>query len=259
MALRGWLRDARPVPVALILQALAAFVAFGGAQLMAEGGDPAVPRLYVLLAQGGMAALASHLVGLRWWWLPIQFLLPPAVLLANELGLPSWLYLALFVILALIFWNSVRDRVPLYLSNRATAAAVVGLLPPESGIRVIDLGGGFGGLAAGLARARPDAVVVGVESAPLPFALGWLYHRIAGPANLEIRYSDFWRIDLGQWDVVYCFLSPAPMARLYGKVTSELPAGGLFISNSFAVPTAAADRVVMVDDRRQTRLLVWSI
>jgi hypothetical protein len=258
-SLRQRLSNARPFPVAVILQVVAGVIAFGGAHLMAQGLGLAVPRLAVLLAQGGMAALASHLVGLGWWWLPIQLLLPPAVLLVGDLGLPSWLPLVLFVLLALVFWNSARDRVPLYLTNRATAAAVAELLPPESGVRVIDLGCGLGGLAARLARARPDAAVTGVESAPFPFAIGWLYHRLVGPANLDIRYGNMWRIDLGQWDVIYCFLSPAPMARLYDKIKSERPTGGLFISNSFAVPEAPADRVVTVDDRRQSRLLVWSI
>jgi len=243
----------------VFLQVLAGAIAFGGAHLIAQGMDLAVPRLSVLLAQGAMAALASYLVGLAWWWVPIQLLLPPAVLLAGGLGLPGWLPLAAFVLLALVFWNSARDRVPFYLSSRATAAAVAGLLPADPGVRVIDLGCGFGGLAARLARARPDAVVTGIESAPFPFAIAWLYHRLVGPANLVIRYGDMWRVDLGHWDVVYCFLSPAPMARLYDKVKAERAAGGLFISNSFAVPGVAAERVIAIDDRRHSKLLIWSV
>ena len=37
-------------------------------------------------------------------------------------------------------------------------------------------------------------------------------------------------------DVVYAFLSPAPMPRLWEKVQREMRPGTLFISNRFIVP-----------------------
>ena len=36
---------------------------------------------------------------------------------------------------------------------------------------------------------------------------------MSGPDNLKIRRGDFWRQPLDNFDVVYAFLSPAPMPR----------------------------------------------
>jgi hypothetical protein len=47
--------------------------------------------------------------------------------------------------------------------------------------------------------------------------------------------------------VVYAFLSPAPMPRLWEKICAEMKPGSLFISNSFPVPGQAPDRVIEVD------------
>jgi hypothetical protein len=52
---------------------------------------------------------------------------------------------------------------------------------------------------------------------------------------------------LGDYDVVYAFLSPAPMPRLWEKVQAEMQPGNLFISNSFPVPGATPDRIIEVD------------
>ena len=78
----------------------------------------------------------------------------------------------------------------------------------------------------------------------------------AGP-NSEIRFLNFWNLDLAPFDVVYGFLSPAPMTRLYDKAKAEMKPGSLFISNSFTVPSRAADQIVELDDRRRTRLHIW--
>ena len=55
----------------------------------------------------------------------------------------------------------------------------------------------------------------------------------------------------------YAFLSPAPMARLSEKLKAEMKPGSCFISNSFAVPGGEPDEIVIVDDSRQTQLLIW--
>ena len=60
---------------------------------------------------------------------------------------------------------------------------------------------------------------------------------------------------MAEFGVVYCFLSPQPMAELWRKARAELRPGALFISNSFAVPGVSPDFTVEVGGRQ--RLLVW--
>lgn len=204
--------------------------------------------------QGLLAAALSARLRAPAWWLPIHLAFLPAAVYAGRFGIaPAW-YFAAFVLLLLIYWRTDRSRVPLYLSNAATARALAQLLP-DTPCRVIDLGCGHGGLLRSLARARPDARFFGVEHAPLP----WLWARLASPSlpNLGIRYGDFWNVPLDSYDVAYAFLSPVPMADVMRKACAEMRPGSLLVSNTFAVPDAQAERVVEVADRRATRLYCY--
>lgn len=74
-----------------------------------------------------------------------------------------------------------------------------------------------------------------------------------------MRYGDFWEINLADYQVVYAFLSPVPMERLYTKVQAEMKPGTLFISNSFEVPGVEADEVLELSDGRKTKIHIWRI
>ena len=211
----------------------------------------ALPLSFV---QGAVAAgLAAWRGAPRWWW-AIHAAFAPLVVLALRLPVPPLAWLAAFVLFAAVFWRTDASRVPLYLSNRATAAALAGLLPAGP-CRVVDLGCGHGGLLRRLAEARPDASFTGIEHAPLPWLIGRL--RARQRPNVAIRHGDFWRADLASADVVYAFLSPAPMARLWAKACAELPPGALLVANSFPVPGVTPHTTVDVGDRRGTRLYVY--
>jgi hypothetical protein len=56
--------------------------------------------------------------------------------------------------------------------------------------------------------------------------------------------------------VIYAYLSPAPMERLWEKARAEMKPGSLFISNSFAVPGVSFDEVVELNDLSHSRLLI---
>ena len=204
--------------------------------------------------QGLCAALISHLLRGPVWWLPIHLGFMPLAVLALGLGLPSWIWLAGFVLLLLIFWRTDRSRVPLYLTNARASEALAGLLPAAP-IAVIDLGCGDGGLLRRLARTRPDCRFFGVEHSPLTWALAWL--RCRRLPNVEIRFGDFWSHPLGGYALVYAFLSPFPMQRLWTKAKAEMKADALLVSNSFAVPGIQPENTVEVADRRRTRLYCY--
>ncbi len=204
--------------------------------------------------QGVCAAFISFKLRAPRWWLAIHLAFLPAAVLASRLGIaPAW-YLAAFVLLLLVYWRTDQSRVPLYLSNPATARALLQLLPATP-CHVADLGCGHGGLLRRLARARPDATFIGIEHAPLP----WLWGKLASRTlpNLRIRYGDFWNSPLDPYDVVYAFLSPVPMADLMHKARAEMRPGMLLVSNTFAAPGVEPERVVEVADRRATQLYCY--
>lgn len=102
-------------------------------------------------------------------------------------------------------------------------AALWALLPRHAGFRFLDLGCGTGSLLTDFARARPDGSYHGIETAPFSFLLScW---RARSASAVSVAWDDFWRADFAQYDVVYAYLSPQPMARLWQKAQREMQSG----------------------------------
>lgn len=211
----------------------------------------------LLLFQGLLAAAIGKLLGLSAFWLPIQMFIPLALVYGD--AVPAWVYLLAFVVIALVFWNSPTERVPLFLTNQLTRTALSKLIISNRAHSLVDLGCGTGGVVVELARQHRELFATGVETAPPIFAIAWLNALLRGRGRARIAYQSFWKSDLSTYDLVYCFLSPAPMARLYTKAKSEMRPGALLVSNSFAVPGLQPDQIIEVGDGRQTRLYVYRI
>jgi hypothetical protein len=212
-----------------------------------------IPLLIALL-QGGLAALIALKLQAPRWWIPIHLAFLPAAVIVSRFDIaPGW-FLAAFALLLAIYWRTDQSRVPLYLTNRATAEALTALLPAAP-CRVLDLGCGDGGLLKRLAQARPDCLFTGIEHAPLTWLVARL--RTLGLPNVTIQRRDFWDVPLGGYAVVYAFLSPVPMSQLWQKAIAEMSPGALLISNSFAVPDEPPAATVEVADRRKTRLFLY--
>lgn len=205
----------------------------------------------LVFMQGGLALLLSRWFALPSWWQAINAAFCPLLWLVSQADIhPLW-FLAGFALLALTSLGSLKTRVPLYLSSRQAIEAVAARVP--EGARVLDLGCGLGGWLAGLHAARPDLRLAGVEMAPF----NWLASRLRLGSRAEIRLGSLWDVDLSRYDVVYAYLSPAPMARLWQKVEREMRPGSVLISNSFGVPDVEPDETVELDDLSHARLLIW--
>jgi len=223
---------------ALLAQLCGGLVAF---VLLAAGLLPAVPWAAVGV-QAVAAALAAIALGSDRWWIPIHLGFAPLLLAARTLPIaPGW-YLAAFVAFALVYWSSFRTQVPLFLSNPQTAEAVAGLLPDDYPARLLDLGSGTGALLRPLARLRPDCRCEGIEAAPAPYLLSCLLSR--RQPNIALARGDFWKLPWADYDLVYAFLSPVPMAEVWRKATEELRPGSLLVSNSFPIEGVTPDALV---------------
>lgn len=258
------LSSAMPISLRPRSAALAALLAqLGGfllVWLLLWGGAWLFGLRFGLLAaaclQGLCAALIGERLGLSVWWRPINLAFVPALVLLQDHALPPWLLLAGFAVLLLLNWNALVERVPLYLTGAPAERQLIARLADlPSGFRFVDLGSGLGGTLSRLARAYPDGRFLGVETAPLAFVLCWL--RCLPRSNCRVRFRSLWRVDLGGFEAVYCFLSPVPMPALWQKARAEMKPAALLISNSFEVPGVPAEESLPLDDWRGSSLLVW--
>jgi len=250
----GW----PPIAVALACQFFALVPCFAAASILAVGSDQPVSLHGTLVAIGLTAAVIGHFLGLAIWWVPIQLVFLPMLALTYQVNLPTWSFLVIFGGLALVFWNTGGERVPLYLTNATTCQALSNLVG-ENAKAFLDLGSGTGSTVFFLARRHGEMIFHGIESAPGTYALSRLRLVLSGLSNLKLAYGDIWNVDLRDYDVVYAFLSPAPMTKLFDKVVKEMKPGSLFVSSSFGVPGQQPDEIIHVDDKRATQLLVWRL
>lgn len=205
----------------------------------------AMPWRETSLAIGGAALLFATLSRQPWWWRVIHAGFMPLVWFTQSLAVdPGWFLLAA-ILLLLVYRGALTGQVPLYLSNKQTVQALADLLAERGDSRFLDLGAGVGSTTVPLADALPDSHFTGYENAPLTWLVGRLLS--VGRPNIRWRWDDLWQARLGDYDVVYAFLSPAPMPRLWEKVRAEMKPGSLFISNSFPVPGVTPAHVIEVD------------
>lgn len=209
----------------------------------------------IILVMGILAATLGRVLRLGGWWTPVLLLAPLVMDRLLRLGLPVWAWPAGLGLLLLVYGGGLRSRVPLYHSSRATWEVLRGLCP-EGMLRFADLGAGLGGPLVYLAKARPDGFFLGVEASPLPFALAWL-RALPVRGTCKIEFGSLWALDLGGFDVVYAFLSPAPMADLWAKAERQMRPGTLFISNTFPVPGREPEQRLPLPGRKDACLLVY--
>lgn len=170
----------------------------------------------------------------RWWRRLVHLSFSPLlvwVLSSTQASAP--LALLALVALLLVFGRVALGAVPLFLSP-AAAVSHVATLHRASRLQFLDLGAGTGRVLRGVQALQPHWVCTGVEQAWLPWLLGWWSTRTL-PERRWLR-ADFWRLDWSQYDVIYCFLSPAVMAQVADKAQKEMRAGSVLVSYAFALP-----------------------
>ncbi len=253
--MKGLLAKIRRLPgtqKALLVQTIAFFAAGLCSVFLGKGGLLAWPWV---CAQALVACGLARFFSSDRWWLGIHLLFFPLAVLLSQLQVaPIW-YLLGFIVLALVYGSHFRSQVPLFLSNSETTQMLLGLVRADVPVQFLDFGSGLGGVVRAVAKHRPLARCVGVEGAFLPAVSGRLMS--VGQNNCDLRWGDFWKTNLAEFDVVYAFLSPIPMPALWAKACSEMRKGSVLVSNSFVIPNVKPKRIIEVGDRRKTRLFVY--
>ena len=230
-----------PAVLALCLQSLSLCMLCALQLLLWRSSSAALSPWQFVSGVGGVAALLSYIFRMRWWWLLMQLVFLPGLLLGSALQLPPWMYLVAFLLMLGVYWTTYRTQVPLYFSGPQVWQAVAALVPPGS-VEVIDIGSGVGGLVLALAHTCSDARVSGIELAPLPWLVSTWRAR-ARRSSAQLLRGDYQTLDFARYDVVFAYLSPVAMPALWQKAAAEMRPGTLLLSYDFAVPDKPPDLI----------------
>ena len=158
-----------------------------------------------------------------------------------QLILSLVLLLIIVAYLSFLFENEIsknrKDRVIYYSSNlkqqgKLLEEVIRKYVPDVSDYALIEPGAGLGRVSQYLATRFPWKEVIAVECMPVIFTAGRLRNRLL---RTRVRFV---RRDIFAWDmpkpaVVYCYLFPQLMEKLYKEGQLE---GRLVISLTFAIP-----------------------
>ena len=130
----------------------------------------------------------------------------------------------------------------LYVStSRVRISAFMDVVPMTAGQLLVDIGCGDGRVLRKV-RKRYDVRVVGYELN----LLAYLKAKVLcfGLQNTEVKWRDFWKADLSEADVVFCYLFPDVMKDLASKLRSELKPGAVVVSCNFDLPGFIPERIL---------------
>ncbi len=104
----------------------------------------------------------------------------------------------------------------------------------KPGMKVYDLGCGDGRLVHKAAK-KYKARAVGYEFSPLV----WLWAKFVAlfwRTEAKIVFADFWKKDLSDSDVIFCYLLPHAMKNFQERIVPQLKPGSLIVSHAFPIP-----------------------
>jgi SAM-dependent methyltransferase len=134
--------------------------------------------------------------------------------------------------------------VPFVPSNKRVIDRVLEIAHLKKDEKVYDLGCGDGRfLIEAEKKARVKAV--GFEAAPIPLILAYIRKWING-SHIKIHMGNFFKTNLADADVIFCYLGPETLQALCPKLKSECRKGTRIYSHTFHIegmrPTAVWEK-----------------
>lgn len=159
-----------------------------------------------------------------------EFLLAPLILLLLPMLVHQPVALAVCALLLMPGAYAMITGAPYVPTPQKTLEKMLRLAAIRPGERVYDLGCGDGRLI--FAAVRAGARATGFELSMLVFFTAKIRSWFRGG---QILYRDFWRQDLSDADVVFCYLLPGSMRTFQRRLWPKLKPGTRVVSHAFVM------------------------
>jgi hypothetical protein len=122
--------------------------------------------------------------------------------------------------------------------------------------KVYELGAGQAGFLRRFEEKYKNAELVGVEYSLIPYLISKFQLGLFG-SKIIIQKKNFFKIDLSDADVIYCYLSSKTMKTLEKKFQKECKKGTVIISYQFIMPNLKPDKILELGEF--SRVYVYKI
>lgn len=123
-------------------------------------------------------------------------------------------------------------RIPFVPSNKKSVKKMIEIADLKKGQKVYDLGCGDARIIT--EATKKGTTAIGYELAPLAYILGYLRIKLTNSSG-KILFQDFFKANLKDADVIFCYLTPEPLSKLLPKFQKECKKGTKIISNTFKI------------------------
>ncbi len=157
---------------------------------------------------------------------------------------------AVMILLMIQFYNiTFRGFAPFISTNRKIIGRILDEIKLENNANVVELGCGKAPFLLSMRKKYPNAILTGVEYSFFPYLLGQIQNSFYR-AKMKLLKTNYFKVNLSDADLVYCYLNVKSMKDLEPKFVSELKDGAQIISNSFTVPNMEPEKVIEITPNR---------
>ena len=123
--------------------------------------------------------------------------------------------------------------------------------------QVYELGCGRAGFLKTFGRHYPKAELVGVEYSLWPWLITKIQQSLQKDARIKIIKKNFYKVNLTEADIIYCFLNVDTMKKLKDKFRQECRTGTIIISYAFSLPDIKPDKVIKLENKSKIFFYHW--
>jgi len=126
-------------------------------------------------------------------------------------------------------------------TSRKRISAVLNAVPMTNNQILIDLGCGDGRVLR-MANKQFGMTGIGYELNPLAYIKAKILCMFV--KNIHLKYANFYKEDISNADVVFCYLFPDVMKTVAAKLKAELKEGAYIVSCNFKMPDFVPETIL---------------
>jgi len=157
--------------------------------------------------------------------------------------------LTIFLIFFVVqFYNIFfRGFAPFVATKKKIIKQIIGEFEVKKETKVYELGCGRAGFLRAVRERYPEVELIGIEYAFFPYLIGQIQNAFT-KSHLKIIKNNFFKVDLSEADVIYCYLNGKMMKDLEGKFKKECKKGTMIISYTFPLHKMHPAKVMSVEN-----------
>ncbi len=154
-----------------------------------------------------------------------------------------------FVFFISQFYNvTFKNYPPFVPTDRETVREIIAAVQIPEQATIYELGCGRALFLREVEKAYPKTKLIGLENLFSLYLLTKIHLKLRR-SKIELLKGDFFKVNLGNAALIYCYLNNTTMTRLGEKFKRECRSGTQIISRSFILPGFEPEKVVRIKNK----------